>query len=64
MQLPYDFIPPTHLSGGMLKIEPNTYFICTANKMIQHSQLVIKFMTVQSLLTLMTGMNHLRLEVM
>jgi len=32
MQLPYDFIPPTHLSAGMLKIEPNTYFICTANK--------------------------------
>lgn len=32
MQLPFDFIPPTHLQEGMLKIEPNTFFVCTANK--------------------------------
>lgn len=32
MQLPYDFTPPTHLRNGELKIEPNTFFVCTANK--------------------------------
>ena len=60
MQLPYDFIPPRHLSAGMLKIEPNTYFICTANKDDSTFSIMIKFMTVQSLLTLIMGMNHLR----
>jgi len=32
MQLPFDFVPPTHLQKGVLKIQPNTYFVCTANK--------------------------------
>ena len=32
MQLPFDFIPPTHLYDGDLKIAPNTFFVCTANK--------------------------------
>lgn len=32
MQLPFDFVPPVHLQQGILKIQPNTFFICTANK--------------------------------
>lgn len=32
MQLPFDFVPPVHLQKGVLKIQPNTFFVCTANK--------------------------------
>lgn len=32
MNLPYDFNAPVMLHDGLLKIEENTFFICTANK--------------------------------
>ena len=32
MQLPFDFTPPTHLIDGELRLEANTFFVCTANK--------------------------------
>lgn len=32
MNLPYEFDAPTMLHDGVLKIEENTYFVCTANK--------------------------------
>lgn len=32
MQLPFDFVPPTHLQDGQLALEPSTFFVCTANK--------------------------------
>lgn len=32
MQLPHGFVPPTQLQDGLLRIEPNTFFVCTANK--------------------------------
>ena len=32
VQIPYGFIPPSHLEDGTLKISENTYFIGTANK--------------------------------
>lgn len=32
MQLPHGFVAPTQLQDGLLRIEPNTFFVCTANK--------------------------------
>lgn len=32
MNLPYEFDAPSMLHDGILKIEENTYFVCTANK--------------------------------